>query len=109
MAMKLDHLTETERARSRLDEFEARYRGLVEQLPFVGYSATLDEPSILLYVSPRIESLLGYTPDGSWRECIPTIATGWSESSPRVLPSVGRRSTSGDSCGRTKLFDRCTR
>ena len=63
MAMKLDHLTETERARSRLDESEARYSALVEQRPLVAYSAILDEPSIVLYVSPPIESLLGYTPD----------------------------------------------
>lgn len=63
MTTRVDHLTDTERARSRLEESEARYRALIEQLPVVAYSATLDEPSVLLYVSPQIESLLGYTPD----------------------------------------------
>jgi PAS domain S-box-containing protein len=63
MATRLDHFPDTERARSLLEESEARYRALIEQLPVVAYSATLDEPSTLLYVSPQIEALLGYTPD----------------------------------------------
>jgi PAS domain S-box-containing protein len=63
MATHFDHFSDTERARSLLEESEARYRALIEQLPVVAYSATLDEPSALLYVSPQIEALLGYTPD----------------------------------------------
>src|SRR3979490_2046636 len=63
MATRLDHFPDTERARSLLEESEARYRALIAQLPVVAYSATLDEPSTLLYVSPQIEALLGYTPD----------------------------------------------
>src|SRR5690242_11907369 len=42
---------------------EDHYRALVEQLPVVAYTATLDEPSVVLYVSPQIEALLSYTPD----------------------------------------------
>ncbi len=63
-------------ARSRLDQSEDRYRALIEQLPVVAYTATLDEPRVLLYVSPQIEALLGYTPeefrrsDGIWPEGI---------------------------------------
>jgi PAS domain S-box-containing protein len=63
MATHFDHFSDTARARSLLEESEARYRALIEQLPVVAYSATLDEPSALLYVSPQIEALLGYTPD----------------------------------------------
>lgn len=63
MTVNLGHLSETERARCLLEESEARYRALVEHLPVVTYTATLDEPSSVLYVSPRIEVLLGYTPD----------------------------------------------
>lgn len=76
MATKLEHLADTHRARSLLEESEARYRALVEQLPVVVYTATLDERSAVLYVSPRIEMMLGYTPeeygrnDGIWPDRI---------------------------------------
>lgn len=76
MTANLGHLNETERARCLLQESEARYRALVEQLPVVAYTATLDEPSAVLYVSPQIEALLGYTPpelrrnDGIWPDRI---------------------------------------
>jgi PAS domain S-box-containing protein len=63
-------------ALSRLEQSEDRYRALVEQLPCVAYTATLDEPTAVLYVSPQIEALLGYTPEefrrneGIWPEGI---------------------------------------
>jgi PAS domain S-box-containing protein len=40
---------------------EARYRLLVEQLPAVTFMAALDEGINELYVSPQIETLLGFT------------------------------------------------
>ena len=43
----------------RMDETD--FRALVEQLPLVVYVDALDERSTPLYVSPQIESLLGYT------------------------------------------------
>jgi PAS domain S-box-containing protein len=53
-------------ARERLRQSEERYRTLVEQLPGVTYSARLDELGSLLYISPQIEKLAGYTP----QECL---------------------------------------
>jgi len=44
-----------------LREAEERYRTLVEQAPVVTYRAALDEFSSTLYVSPQIETLLGFT------------------------------------------------
>lgn len=41
---------------------EARYRFLVEQIPAITYTAALDIPGKLLYVSPQL-SALGYTPE----------------------------------------------
>ena len=41
--------------------FEARYRSLVEHIPAVTFMAALDEESNELYVSPQIESLLGFS------------------------------------------------
>ncbi len=49
---------QSESARRRL---EARYRALVEGIPAVTFLASLDEGANELYVSPQIESLLGFT------------------------------------------------
>jgi PAS domain S-box-containing protein len=49
---------EAERA---LREAEARYRLLVEQIPAVTYIAAPDEGGSTLYISPQIETMLGYS------------------------------------------------
>ncbi|HEX9236162.1 MAG TPA: sensor domain-containing diguanylate cyclase, partial [Actinomycetota bacterium] len=46
-----------------LAQAEARYRALVEQIPVVPYIDAVDRTSSALYVSPRIEALLGYPPE----------------------------------------------
>ncbi|MCF6287214.1 MAG: PAS domain S-box protein [Candidatus Hydrogenedentes bacterium] len=45
----------------RLGEREAEYRTLVECLPAITYTATLDAASTTLYVSPQVENLLGFS------------------------------------------------
>ncbi|HZZ41946.1 MAG TPA: ATP-binding protein [Tepidisphaeraceae bacterium] len=40
---------------------DLRYRSLVEKLPVVTFMASLDETQQELYISPQIESLLGFT------------------------------------------------
>jgi PAS domain S-box-containing protein len=47
----------------QLREAEAKYRMLVEQLPAVTFIAALDAMGQLLYVSPQIEPLLGFSAD----------------------------------------------
>jgi two-component system, cell cycle sensor histidine kinase and response regulator CckA len=44
-----------------LREAEHRYRSLIENLPLVTYIHTADEPFECVYMSPQVESLLGYT------------------------------------------------
>ena len=46
----------------RLRETELRYRSIVEQVPAVTYVEEAGIPSVLAYVSPQLERLLGYTP-----------------------------------------------
>ncbi len=47
-------------ARATLSETEARYRGLIEQIPAVVYADTGD---VTTYVNPQIQEILGVSPD----------------------------------------------
>ncbi len=72
-------VTEQKAAEERLREAEARFRTLVEQIPAVTYVASASPDGLGMrkeYVSPRIETLLGYTREewmadpGLWRRSI---------------------------------------
>ena len=58
-----DELKERIRAEDALVEAEAKYRELVERLPVVVYTSELGTAGAWHYVSPQIESLLGFTPE----------------------------------------------
>jgi PAS domain S-box-containing protein len=60
IAVDVSERTKNERARQ---EAEALYRSLVEQLSAVTYIAELGLQGAWRFVSPQIESLLGYTPE----------------------------------------------
>jgi PAS domain S-box-containing protein len=55
-------ITQRKVAEARVQEAEARYRTLVEQLPVVVYIDAVDDVSTALYMSPQYEALVGYTP-----------------------------------------------
>ncbi len=51
-----------ERAHAQASKLaEARYRSLVEQIPAVTFTASLEEGDNEIYIGPQIEALLGYT------------------------------------------------
>ncbi len=56
-------LAEKRIAEDALREAETKYRELVERLPVVVYTAELSKTGTWFYVSPQIESLLGFTPE----------------------------------------------
>ncbi len=53
-------VTDRKRVEQKLEE---RYRLLVEQIPAVAYIDRADVADVAFYTSPRIETLLGYTPE----------------------------------------------
>ena len=55
-------ITERKIAEEKLRRAEARYRMLVERLPAITYIAGFGEEGRWLYVSPEIESILGFSP-----------------------------------------------
>ncbi len=55
-------LAEKKQMESLLVQAEAKYRFLVEQIPAIIYTAALDIPGKLLYVSPQLKAL-GYSPE----------------------------------------------
>ena len=58
---------ESSAVRSNMWRPDLRYRSLVEKLPVVTFMASLDDTVQELYVSPQIETLLGFTQE-EWLE-----------------------------------------
>jgi diguanylate cyclase (GGDEF)-like protein/PAS domain S-box-containing protein len=55
-------ITERKEAEQRLQEAEARYRTLVERVPAVIYMQEIEHNNAIAYISPRIEDIMGYSP-----------------------------------------------
>jgi PAS domain S-box-containing protein len=78
----------------RSGEAEARFRGLVENIPAITYIEESRDESIILYVSPQVESILGIPALTSRRE-------GWEElihpdDRERVLAEDARTDAAGE-------------
>lgn len=56
-------ISERRQAEEALKASEAKYRTLVEQVPAITYVAALDDVTTHIYISPQIETLLGWTQD----------------------------------------------
>ena len=58
-------ITERRAVEERLREAEARYRTLVEEVPAITYASSQKsgEPSAISYMSPQVETILGYSPE----------------------------------------------
>lgn len=56
-------ITGRKRMEGELREAEAKYRRLVEQIPAATYRRELGEDAAIMYVSPQIEAILGYSPE----------------------------------------------
>jgi PAS domain S-box-containing protein len=56
-------VTKYRKTENQLRATEQKYRNLVERLPAIVYSAEFGEDGGWVYVSPQIESILGYSPE----------------------------------------------
>jgi PAS domain S-box-containing protein len=54
--------TERKRIEEALRQSEAELRALVEQIPAIVYTESVEKPGKTLYISPQIETTSGYTP-----------------------------------------------
>ena len=93
---QMQDITPYKAAGAALREAEARYRTLVEQIPAVVYVDPANALGSPLYVSPRVETLLGYAPD----ECLAAdnlwIERIHPEDRERVLAETARANETGE-------------
>jgi PAS domain S-box-containing protein len=57
------NITERKRSEEALRTAEAKYRTLVEQIPAITYIAELGATTTTIYVSPQVETILGFSPE----------------------------------------------
>ncbi len=71
-------LEEGKRATAALREAESKYRQLVEQVPAISYVAEAGAQGRFLYLSPQVNTILGYRPE----ECLSHPCFWWNHLNP---------------------------
>ena len=94
-AVSLRDVTKWRDREARLREAEAKYRTLVEQLPLATYINSIGLPLQTVYMSPQIESMLGY-PISSWLEPGFFLSVLHPDDLERVQTEVERTHATGD-------------
>jgi PAS domain S-box-containing protein len=94
-AVSIRDVTKQQEHVNRLREAEAKYRTLVEQLPLATYVNSIGMPVQTTYMSPQIESMLGY-PVARWLEPDFFLSILHPEDHDAVLAEVARTHESGE-------------
>jgi diguanylate cyclase (GGDEF)-like protein/PAS domain S-box-containing protein len=89
-------VTDRKRAELDLQDAEARFRTLVEQLPLVVYVDAVDATSSNLYTSPQVEPLLGYSVDEWLSDPLLFVRILHPEDRERVLAAHARTHKTGE-------------
>ena len=69
---------ESKRAAAALQEAEARYRQLVEEVPAISYVAEAGALGAFVYLSPQLKTILGYRPE----DCLANPTFWWEHVNP---------------------------
>lgn len=96
MANTLGSMIEYVRSQERLRETEAKYRNLVEQVPAVVYIDDVDDISTVLYISPQVEDLTGYSQDQHLADPELWVKRLHSDDRERVLAESRRTNETGE-------------
>jgi PAS domain S-box-containing protein len=80
---------ESRRATAALQEAEAKYRQLVEQVPAISYVAETGAFGPFLYMSPQVTTILGYKPE----DCLADPHFWWEHLNPLDQPQALREDT----------------
>jgi PAS domain S-box-containing protein len=94
-AVSLRDVTKRREHEERLRETEAKYRTLVEQIPLATYSNSIGMPVQTTYMSPQIETMLGY-PVSDWLSSDFFLTCLHPDDHDRVLAEVERTHTTGE-------------
>jgi len=73
---------QSRRATAALQEAEAKYRQLVEQVPAISYVAETGAFGPFLYLSPQVKTILGYDP----QDCLADSRFWWEHLNPEDQP-----------------------
>lgn len=96
MANTLGSMIEYVRSEDRHRETEAKYRNLVEQVPAVVYIDDVDDINTVLYISPQVEELTGYSQDEHLADPELWVKRLHEEDRERVLAESKRTNETGD-------------
>jgi two-component system cell cycle sensor histidine kinase/response regulator CckA len=73
---------DAKRATAALQEAESKYRQLVEQVPAISYVAEAGAQGRFLYLSPQVNTILGYRPE----DCLSNPSFWWNHLNPEDYP-----------------------
>ena len=94
-AVSLRDVTKRREREERLRETEAKYRTLVEQIPLATYINSIGLPVRTTYMSPQIESMLGY-PVSDWLRPDFFVSVVHPDDHERVMDEVERTHETGE-------------
>ncbi|MFQ5614038.1 MAG: histidine kinase N-terminal 7TM domain-containing protein, partial [Anaerolineae bacterium] len=92
----LRDVTEQRQAIQKQRDAEAKYQRLIEQLPAISYIVTFGEVNRTTYISPQVESFLGFTPEEWLADPDLWIKLLHPDDRERVLSEVRQRDTSAE-------------
>jgi PAS domain S-box-containing protein len=100
LARGFDEMAEAlEQQALQLCQAETKYRTLVEQLPVIAYVARLDEMRSSLYISPQVQTILGFSPHVWVADPLLWLKQIHPEDRPQIMEKLSERHADMGACG----------